>query len=651
MGVSKTFLLLKKLGVGIVAVAALLVVFECILILSGLEPIDLSDDPYIGFAKHSPVFVETQSAGMMQTAPDKLPWFNAQTFPKQKSPESYRVFCVGGSTTYGWPYADATSYSGWLRAFLKVADASKSWEIINVGGINYASYRVSELMEELAAYEPDLFVVYCGHDEFLEQRAYASQVTTPPRLLSKSSPFARTRSHALVQKFRQARNDQNPVLEVELPAEVDPLFEHGLGPQAYVRDDALRQQTVRHYELNLHRMVTIAHASGAEIILVSPAANIRDMAPFRSQDSAHLSSTERQAWAQALEEGWERLYQQDTLQALVQLTQAAALNPRHAETHYVLGQCLLRMGRPAEAIQALLRAWNEDVCPLRIVPEMQQALRRVSQHHSVTFLDFERHVGEACFAETGQRVPGRQYFFDHVHPRPALQRMLALELLEILAQKRVSGSSLALDREARARLTQRVVVGADVRAEGRALRHLARVMAWAENFTEAEMAAKQALELLGEDSELFYVLGLASMSKGLSSAAETYFRRATQVGDCSADVFNNLGSLLLARGDAKGAVEQFREALRVSPDRAYAHYNIGNVLSHQGEFEAASQAYERALALSSDNALILRKLAYVLAQQGRYDEAITHYRHVLKLDPHNARVTHNLHTAERMAGE
>ena len=33
-----------------------------------------------------------------------------------------RIFCMGGSTTYGHPYDDKTSFCGWLRAMLPGAD-------------------------------------------------------------------------------------------------------------------------------------------------------------------------------------------------------------------------------------------------------------------------------------------------------------------------------------------------------------------------------------------------------------------------------------------------------------------------------------------------------------------------------------------------
>ena len=134
-----------------------------------------SSDPFVGFSKQQPLFELHQApSGQRErrTAPGKLVWFNPQSFPDPKPQKTRRVFCLGGSTTFGRPFSDATSYPGWLRELLPVVDPSVDWEVINVGGISYASYRVAALMEELRAYEPDLFIVYTAHNEFLERRTY-----------------------------------------------------------------------------------------------------------------------------------------------------------------------------------------------------------------------------------------------------------------------------------------------------------------------------------------------------------------------------------------------------------------------------------------------------------------------------------------------
>ena len=109
---------------------------------------------------------------LFRSARNRLAYFNAQRFSANKAPRTFRIFCLGGSTTYGRPYNDHTSYVGWLRELLPLADDRRQYEVINAGGISYASYRVASLMDELCGYEPDLFVVYMGHNEFLEQRTY-----------------------------------------------------------------------------------------------------------------------------------------------------------------------------------------------------------------------------------------------------------------------------------------------------------------------------------------------------------------------------------------------------------------------------------------------------------------------------------------------
>lgn len=152
---------------------------------TGLQPITQQGDPFVGFSRQIPLFEQVEGAtdgdgpqpldgqdarardtAYLQTAYGKLVWFNPQSFPKRKPEGTRRIFCMGGSTTYGRPFADSTSYCGWLRRFLPLVDPSQEWEVINAGGVSYASYRVAALMEELAQYEPDLFIVLSAHNEF-----------------------------------------------------------------------------------------------------------------------------------------------------------------------------------------------------------------------------------------------------------------------------------------------------------------------------------------------------------------------------------------------------------------------------------------------------------------------------------------------------
>lgn len=151
----------KEIVFAVLVVGSFFALVELGLLLLGVQPLSHSRDPYVGFTSRLPLFVEEsgpQGEAMRVTAGNKLRFFNRQQFIEDKPPGTYRVFCLGGSTTYGRPYDDATSFCGWLREFLPQADPSRQWEVINAGGISYASYRVAVLMEELIGYDPDLFI-------------------------------------------------------------------------------------------------------------------------------------------------------------------------------------------------------------------------------------------------------------------------------------------------------------------------------------------------------------------------------------------------------------------------------------------------------------------------------------------------------------
>ncbi|MCA9727969.1 MAG: SGNH/GDSL hydrolase family protein, partial [Candidatus Eisenbacteria bacterium] len=167
----------KRIVFPVVPTIIVLVLTESVLALLGVTPRLHEEDPFVGFASQVPLYVEsTNDAGqvVMTTSSNKRTLFNAQTFLRDKPAGTTRIFCLGGSTTYGRPYYDATAFSGWLRALLPVADPGKHWEVINAGGISYASYRVATVMEELTRYDPDVFIVYTGHNEFLEERTYGT---------------------------------------------------------------------------------------------------------------------------------------------------------------------------------------------------------------------------------------------------------------------------------------------------------------------------------------------------------------------------------------------------------------------------------------------------------------------------------------------
>ena len=128
-------------------------------------------DPYVEFAGQRSLFEKDATAEFFQTATNRTNYFVRDRFPVVKTEGTFRIFCLGGSTVQGRPYAIETAFPKWLQLSLEVRQPDRKWEVINCGGISYASYRLVPILREcLEHYEPDLIVLCTGQNEFLEDR-------------------------------------------------------------------------------------------------------------------------------------------------------------------------------------------------------------------------------------------------------------------------------------------------------------------------------------------------------------------------------------------------------------------------------------------------------------------------------------------------
>lgn len=556
------FSLGKRIAFGLIAALLVFALIEAGLALLGVRPVLYEKDPYVGFAAQIPLFVEgPDGAPQRVTAANKLRLFNRQQFPNQKAAGTYRIFSVGGSTTYGRPYDDSTSFTGWLREYLAAAAPDRHWEVINAGGISYASYRVALLMEELIRYEPDLFIVYSGHNEFLERRTYGEVQDMPRAVRGLGVLAARTRTGGLIQRIIDGARSANSAPASQLDGEVVTLLDHSIGPQAFSRDDRLREQILRHYRFNLARICDIARSVGARVIFVNPASNLADCSPFKSEHRAGLVPAELANWQEAMRAAQQFSSNAPPSEALASLDAGIRIDDRHAQSHFARGRLLARLGRFEDARAAYERARDEDVCPLRALSSMPDIVREVAADRGVPFVDFV--ALQASRSEHG--IPGAGVFFDHVHPTIESHRLLALAILEVMVEQ---GLVAAMpDVQARDAVSGRVLGSLDAGKNAEALVNLSKVLGWAGKLEEAHRLAVQAAGLAPDSVQAQYQAGLCSQLLGNTDDAITYYRRTVQLDPSAAQAHGNLGVALEDRGLLTGALEQFQLAIqRGGPD-------------------------------------------------------------------------------------
>jgi protein O-GlcNAc transferase len=193
---------------------------------------------------------------------------------------------------------------------------------------------------------------------------------------------------------------------------------------------------------------------------------------------------------------------------------------------------------------------------------------------------------------------------------------------------------------------------------------------------DAQPAFQKVVELMPNDAEAHYNLGVILKSKGqLNQAATSYqraitlkpdyaeahsnlgntlkdlgqlkdalasYRRALKLKPDSADTHNNLGTALKDLGQLNDALTSYRQAIALQPDFAWAHYNLGNAQKQLGQLDEALHSYRRAITLKPDFADAHNNLGSVFKDLGQFTDALDSYRRVLELKPDYAEAHNNL---------
>lgn len=640
----------KKVLFATVVNVAFFAALELLLAACGVTPITYSEDPFVGFTSRSPLFEELQAPdrpAIYRTAPKKVQWFNPQEFAAEKPANGYRIFCVGESTTYGHPYFDATSYCGFLREYLTAADPRHDWEVINAGGISYASYRIAFLMEELIRYEPDLFIIYCGQNEFLERRTYSRLIDTPRAVRETAGVLAHSRMYASLHKLIKKSGRSGDSGTSVLSDEVEAILDGSVGPDDYQRDDEQRSQVVAHYRYNMARMVEIAQSVGARVLLVMPAVNERSMSPFRSQHRDDLNPDDLTRWEALIVEAAARQKAGESTKALTALDQAIEIDPRYADTHYARGGVLYALQRYPEAKQAFQRAIDEDVCPLRMLSEMRPVILEIAAAHNIEVVNFQ----EMLESKTDTRITGEESLLDHVHPNVDCYRELALRLFDELQTTGIVEPRPEWTAEARQQVDTLVMARLDEQARGLALRTLGKTLSWARKYEEAGRLAQQASATLPNDAEVHCMAGYDFERKGLLDQAIKSYRQAIEVWPQYAHAHYNLGHVYRRQKKTELAAQEFQRAIEGDPRYPGAHYNLGLLYEDANQLELAAQCFETSTTINEKHPGSWEELGNVRLRQGRIDEAKQHLDLAIQLEPNLASAHNSLGIVFAQSGQ
>ena len=197
--------------------------------------------------------------------------------PRRKSPSTFRIICVGGSTTENAYVDDDETYPAQLERMLQKQYPDTNVEVLNAGLSAYSTaHTLINFQLNLVELEPDLLIVYqavndlmpMAYDNFWSdyrnfykgyhlRRAVATDLRLDPQW---PAWVLRT---GLGQLAARARRGMMSWIGDELPERPD-QFVHRLPPII-----------LRVYDRNLRHLVELARAEGCEVCLATFAHTIR----------------------------------------------------------------------------------------------------------------------------------------------------------------------------------------------------------------------------------------------------------------------------------------------------------------------------------------------------------------------------------------
>jgi lysophospholipase L1-like esterase/Flp pilus assembly protein TadD len=351
----------------------------------------------------------------------------SQTFPAIKDSATLRIFCLGASTTQGFPYPPNGAYPALLQNILSSAMPKKKIQVLNCGITAITSHSLLDMEREiLQKYQPDLLIIYTGHNEFYGVFGQASTLTL-------------FRNRTLLQGFLRMQHSRLVLL---LRNVINDLFGKTIGRGMQHESNTLMRimaqdisidykgkvflRTEDQYEKNLVELCVLAKKHHTDIMLCNLIDNEKDLPPFNSKHvSGFTEDTAR--WQESMQRAQDFQNTSQYKNAISEYKNALTLDSLYALTHYKLAQCYYALNEYENARTHFILSKDYDAIRFRAPSSFNKLIAQVAYEQHVPVIDVKRAFDERS---TG-RIPGQTLLYEHVHPN--LQGYLLIA--ETIAEK------------------------------------------------------------------------------------------------------------------------------------------------------------------------------------------------------------------------
>jgi len=298
-----------------------------------------------------------------------VPEFKTTLFRKGKTQNTFRIMCLGESSMFGTPYDMNANIPGIVRKQLRRIYPAMEIEVVNWGASAINTHVIRDLAPGLLAYQPDLVLVYTGHNEF-----YGPDGVGASFLERQFSWMTRLKYAARELRLMQLLQDWLGGAGGERQRDEAPNLMRQVSQGSLVAlDSDETRRIVMVFEDNLRAILQTFGKAGVLVVVSEVSSNLT-FPPFVSD----------------------------------------SLGPgeRSASLEFRRGVALRAQGRYAEARESLLRAKDLDLLKFRAPEAINTIIRRVAGETQTPLVRTD-----SLFASLSpDGIPGDTLFWEHLHP-------------------------------------------------------------------------------------------------------------------------------------------------------------------------------------------------------------------------------------------
>ena len=311
-------------------------------------------------------------------------------FLKEKTDSTFRVFVQGASTVVGFPFYKNGSFPRLLKHRLSLTFPEKNIEVINTGITAVNSYTLWDLTDKIIEQEPDLVIIYAGHNEYYGALGAGSAVFIG------NHPFL-VRTYLKLKNlrfFQLLENAYSKVLESNRDAGYKvgetTLMEVMAREQQIPYDSEVYSAGIDQFKSNFQKIISKYQGHDIPVILSTLVSNERDIKPFISED------LEETKFEEALENN---------------LKAASEIAKKNAKAAYKLGQFYIEKQQDS-AKKYFHIAKELDLLRFRAPEEINEIIVELSEEENVYLVNSK----EFFQANSKNGIIGNELMTEHVHP-------------------------------------------------------------------------------------------------------------------------------------------------------------------------------------------------------------------------------------------